>query len=368
MYTFGAAAGANELLEAIKDFLTVSGWTIDAWADDNSTYRNPIVAPPTSGKRLHVHRDDAYGQTMYFNLRSAYGHAAFQNSDKVGTYTGKYSFELHGIGINGSTGAYSAGQPWDTQSGYPQCDNGASMGTCAWVVGPANYWIVENGDTVIVVVEDATDKYSWIAFGSLDKTGAGTYTGGQFISGTSSSYDPWYRYQDQGGIGTGQFLDSETSTLTTWINVAESSCNAIYLNGPDGIAGWVGSSQKMGDGGNSTTSQAVSLVTSGVPASPTNPDFNEYRLSRVSGLACEGAPNNLSSVTIMLPIYFFSLHAANAQLRLLGNVVGIRQIAMNAIANESEFTLGGDTWKCFPARSRTCSYPYAIPGFAILIS
>ena len=361
-YAFGSAANANELLDAVRLFLIDNGWTVNSWTDDNTTYRTPAVTPPSSGKRLHVSKTDAYGQTMYFNLRSAYGHAVFGNSDDTSLYAGKYGFELHGIGINGSTG-YDAGQPWDIQPGYCAWSEGQSYGGCLYSSGVVNYWINQIGDTVNIIVEDGLDRYSYISFGSVNKAGAGLYAGGQFYSASFNSFQPWQCVYDTSYRGVSYHFsykgNSSTETTTDY------STSAIYIVGLDGITGWISPSRFMGG----VYISPASVLCLGFSAVSPNTSYTyNARFGRLSGIAIQGSPNNLASVSPMFPIYAFSLHRTNVVLRMLGSVDGIRHLAMDSISTKSTFTFGGDTWKCFTARSRNVAFPLGIPGFAILIS
>ena len=363
-YSTNTAAEANDLLDKIRAFLLAQGWTIDAFIDDNTTYRTPAAAY-TTGKRLHIRKTDADGQTMYFNLRSAKGHAVFENSDDTTLADGKYEFELHGIGINGSTGAYSGAAAWDKQSGYTQCDNTASYGACLWCEGTVDYWINQVGDSVNIIVEDATGKFSYVSFGSLKKDGAGEYDGGMFFSGSFCSYQPWFQYNWNSQEGYAGLFSQLFSTPMT-VLYGSMATGVIYVDGLDSITNWIANTEEGGDIYNEGSDQTIASVFSG--CSPAFLGISDERLMNLSALATMGGPNNLASITPMYSIYAFALHIVNKQLRFLGSVEGIRQISMDAIDNKEEFTLGGDTWKCFPARGRDCTHPWGIPGFAILIS
>lgn len=158
-YVTGTASDSTALLEALCTWLVAQGWTQDSLATDGA------------GKRAHLHKS-----SVYVNMRSAINEAPWPNLSGTAFY---------GIALYLGTG-YSGAAGWAAQAGGPVKSGGsdlvgASMKLTNGAV-TAYHFFDDGADNITVVVERAGGLYTHMGFGvTLDKTGAGTWTGGAYF-------------------------------------------------------------------------------------------------------------------------------------------------------------------------------------------
>jgi len=352
-YQTGTSTGPADLLDKLRLFLIDNGWTVNKWEDDDTKYPTPSGAGlDGDGKRLHVQKTATDATVMYFNLRSTIRGIPFGNRDTTATlYSGKFRAEVTGLCIYGSTG-YDTGLAWDLQPGGTLNGSSLSCGVCMTELSttaiPA-YYFFQDGDTVIVVVEYTAGKFQWFAFGCLEKQGV--YTGGQFFTGSLSSYDPTYQILSAG--------TTMTMFMTIAFDIGYQGNGAVYID-VDSLSGWRWSGLQ---GNTSTGNYAKTILLQGLLAnqsisakatSSSNVSFN--------GLFYTRTPNWFNGLAPLATCFVF-LKRASANLSLLGWPKSIRLVNITNYNSGDELTFGSDTWKIFPEHSKSDADPTI--GFAV---
>lgn len=322
--------GPDDLLDKIRLALITEGWTVNLWADDNSTYYSWTGLVGT-GKRLHVQKVAAGGPTMYFNFRSVNRGVIFSGSySSSQQYGGKYYSEVTGLGLNGSTG-YDVGEEWDDQPGH---QTNSSAQTCGAVITelsltaiPAAYLFCD-GDTCVLCVEYQSGKFQWLAWGCLEKNG--TYTGGQFFFGSLGFYWPSYQL----------LYGSTTQTMFLCKYVESYSNGGVYLD-VDSQPGW------RGPGTNTLFPSYLEMPgTAPNDSSPSHTYFNTLVTHWMTR-----SPNFYNAVAPLAPAYILCLRAS-ANYCLLGQLKSLRIINPQYYDPGASLTLGSDTWRIFPGHSK----------------
>lgn len=345
IYQSGTYTDMHDLLGTVKTFLQTNGWTINKWELDEQGYRSWEGLDYTGAMRLHIQKTASDSTVMYFNFKSVKRGVIFEDyKDYTSSINERYYSEIRGIGINGSTG-YSAGNSWDKQPGYPVSKGTSkSIGACITEVpvsGTNNYYIFHYTDSCVIVTQIGANRFMYLAFGLLEKSGV--YTEGQFYAGSVESYQPsyqyWYESSNRRNVWRAAFLGN---VVDGYSNV--DSTFAIYLN-IDGSAAW----RHNGQEGNGDTLVVNSLQTgvqvpysgiggSGYPRYTVN--LNEFIYSR--------SPNHFNGVSILAPAYIF-VKRATERYTYIGRPEGVRVINRSLYNSGAEFSIGTDTWKVFPA-------------------
>lgn len=144
-YDTGSYTTMESLIEAIRIFVGLNGWSQAAYSSDGT------------GRRLHIHRN---GQ--YINIRSAVAEAPF---------SGANSRTITGLGINGSTG--NGGGNWDAQAGAGNMSGFGGMVPDLYNSGSHTYHLFapDNGDQIFLFVGSGDftgrldDQFRQMAFG-----------------------------------------------------------------------------------------------------------------------------------------------------------------------------------------------------------
>jgi hypothetical protein len=347
-YSTGTSTGPDDLLDKLRLFLIGTGWSVNKWDDDNTTYVawSGLIG---TGKRLHVQRTATDGTVMYFNLRSVNRGVIFGNYyNSTLKVSGKYYSEITGIGINGSTG-YGGALAWDLQTGGPTNGSGASVGACITEISVSTipaYYFFETGDTVVVVVEYETNKFQFITFGCLEKSG--TYTGGQFYFASQCSYYATYRMLAD--------LDySERLVFLANLSLSQYGAGAVYHNA-DSVAGW----RFLGAAGNSTSGYAGFIQ--GPAIGPYQSPTGAYSIC-LGAYAYTRSPNELNALAVLGQALLMTKRA-DGKFSFIGYPTGIRLCNVEFYAPAEELTIGSDIWKVFPAHTKEaeCTNPHF--GFA----
>jgi len=351
-YQSGVYTSAHNLLGIIKSSLEADGWTINSWTSDESGYESWSGLDYAGAMRLHVKKQAGDGTWMHFNLKSVSRGVIFGDYyDNETMQNDRYYSEIRGIGINGSTG-YDGGEKWDEQPGYP-VSKGTSKSTGACVTelpvdSGLSYHIFHYTDLCVVVVEIAANRYMYLAFGLLTKSGA--YTGGQFYSGSlevyRASYNYWYAWSS--GVRREEwrsaFLGNAVASFAAGYAVNRSTL-AVYLE-VDGSNAWRHNAKE----GNDDTSTIANLQTGvQVPYSRTDDEdkYPRYAIN-FNELIYDRSPNHFNGASILAPVYIF-VRRATKRYTYLGLPEGIRVINRSPYNSEDEFSIGDDTWKVFPA-------------------
>jgi hypothetical protein len=352
-YSTGTSTGPHDLLDKLRLFLIADGWSVNMWADDDSTYESGWSGINGDGKRLHVQKvPDSGGPTMYFNFKASIRGIIFDDYYPTGVQVGgKYYSEITGIGLYGSTG-YDGGENFDNQPGHPtngssQCW-GAAITELSTTAIPA-YYFFSDSNTVVVCIEYASGKYQWFAFGLLEKEGQ--YSGGQFFFGSLSSaqasYDLLYNTPNGPGIG---FM-SHYYTSAVW-----RGHGGVYVV-MDSQAGW----RASGHEGSETTGLQETLLLPGFPPSEAV-DSYAYK-NTFNSVFFDRSPNFYNSLAPFVPIYIFGKRSDN-NYSLLGIPQSIRMVNPQYYDPAEEVVLGSDTWMIFPQHDKDNDID-ARQGFAV---
>ena len=330
-YQSGTSTGPNDLLDKIRTFLLADGWAVNLWADIGA------------GKRLHVQKTASDSTVMYFNFRSAIAETG--NTLITEDNTGGANGTVTGIIINGSTG-YDVGQVWHKQPGYPQnIDSsnysfGCVMSPMSITAIPA-YYIFSVGDAVHIVVEVTGGKFQFMSFGLLYKQG--TFTGGQFFSGSWNSYAP-YGDWSLSWYGPRYFTFNVGSSYGTL-------SGGVYLD-VDSVADW-----RCADAG--ATREIIFPCVAGQSAN------KEYSQTGLCSMFWSKAPNAYNAMSAMVPIYTLAKRSDN-NYSLLGWPEGVRFLNVTNYSPGQEITYGAETWKVFHADSGNFTPLNMYCGFAFL--
>jgi hypothetical protein len=310
-YETGTSTGPNNLLDKLRLFLLGDGWTVNGWTTVGLGYR------------LHVQKEISTAEgDMYFNFRSALterGATITEDNDQYDS-----DGDVTGFVINGSTG-YNAGNDWDKQPGYALNidQTNKSFGN---VITPMSttaipsYYFFSVGDSVHVAVEITSGLFQFISFGCLSKQG--TYTGGQYFTGSFSSWQPNLRFLSSsypdcyfsanrsGDVKGAVYVDADSTQ--DW-RIAQAAA------APEIIFPCVGPSR-----GSATTSQ-TGMVS----------HFWAY------------SPNFYNNIPAFAPLPIL-LERSDGNYTLLGEPEGIRFCNMLNYSPGDLIEYGGDDWLVFP--------------------
>jgi hypothetical protein len=325
-YETGTATDQHNLLDKVRTFLVANGWTQNGWADDGT------------GKRLHVSKGG-----LYFNFRSAVNERVFPYA----YYSSSGYAYVTGIALCGSTG-YDGGEAWDEQPGGPIFNyNSCTWGVCAKDISgavPAYHLFTLGANSVCLVVEYQSGKFQYLVWGELDKSEAGTYTGGQFVAGSRSAAAASYGGLGPTGIFGYQGYPDDTAMLAVRMDI-------------DSIT------EYWWPGGNYVTryGNATRLVRANGLSGALEPESaSQYGLEAP---LIRATPNAFNGLTPLFPIPIIAERASD-KWSYIGRVPNTRMLNMTNYSAGDEVTFGSDTWKVFPQHSKTDTYPEA--GLAIL--
>lgn len=347
IYQSGTYSSMHNLLGTIKTFLESNGWTVNKWELDEQGYWSRTGIDYTGAMRLHIQKTASDSTVMYFNFKSVTRGIIFgDNLDATSQSNGRYYSEIRGIGINGSTG-YSATEKWDEQPGYPVSQGTSkSVGSCITEVpvgASRNYYIFSHADSCTIVVQIDDNRFVYLAFGLLTKSGV--YTGGQFYAGSIETYQPSYIYWY---LSANRRIPWRSAFLANGLdgnNYFESTF-AVYID-VDGSASW----KHNGQEGSGDTSLDADLQIGVQPVYARTDDSvstNRRYAVNLNEFVYDRSPNHFNGVSILAPVYIF-VTRATGRYTYIGMPKGIRIINRSPYDSGDEFSLGSDTWKVFPA-------------------
>jgi hypothetical protein len=331
----GTSTGPNDLIDKLRVACIAESFTIDDFSAVGAGYR------------LHVHKTLG-GEVSYFNFRSAIaetGTTLITEDNGAGV-----NGTVTGLIMNGSTG-YDAGALWHKQTGYPQNINlsnksfGVVMSPMSTSAIPAYYFFF-NGDSVHIVVEITAGKFQFMSFGMLVKQGA--YTGGQYFTGSLSSWYPYYDYNNESGSVPRYFtVNYDTSRYRQH--------GAVYINA-DSVTSW----RCAGSSYSSTESAQISF-----------PCIDgRGGTSAKTGLASIfywKSPSAYNAMAAMCPIYTV-LRRSDGNYSLIGYPEGVRFLNVTNYDPAEEINYGDETWMVFHADSLSSTPLNMYCGFAFLKS
>ncbi len=337
-YQTGSSTSPDDLLDKLRLWLIDMGWTVNKWETDNTKY-NAWTGLVGTGKRLHVQKTASTGDVMYFNFRSVnrghvigcYDTSSYLMSNQL------YPGELTGIAMYGSTG-YNGSNNWESQPGAPQTTDNKTFGVCIHGLSLSSipsYHFFQNGDCYAMVVEYTTGKFQQLIFGTLLKQG--TYTGGQFYSGSLPTYHP-----------ASSLLNASDAHLTLSIRDISGSYGngCVYLQA-DSASRWRSSGGRGYYENDSLHIRFNRICSCGSVITGSNynswPSFDEIFYNR--------GPNAYNTVAPMCPIYVEAKRASGT-FSLVGVPEGVRSLNILNYSNAQELTFGSETWMVFAAHDK----------------
>jgi hypothetical protein len=371
----GTATSFDALLDNICAFLVTNGWTQNA----------KTSAGENTGQKAHLQKTGTHG-TIYVNFKS---HIKDTTTNIFNGATGVlavYYDLIDGIAMNLSTG-YSAGESrWNYQPGVYQSGNQTSYPHNGVAIqGEGNiptYWIFQQSspEFVCIFVEFALGFYTAMMFGELDKTGAGSYTGGQFFAGCQNYYapvsyyggvSPYAGYPDPDSIyrlvqNPFTYYDRFTNlnNITNLIHSFGCQLNPSLHGGRNGWLGPVNNGtsfctyQGPGDWAGVVTSAGVGNVAT----YEGQPSYNIV----LEGSSFRRSANAANLVTELLPVHFFWQRSLNNQdtsspeLTFLGTIPNLYLINMRDLQPKQTFTYGTDDFIALPFNQKISPFQYDI--------
>jgi len=367
-YQTGTAISFDALLDNLVTFLTTNGWTQNA----------KTSVGEATGQKAHLQKAGSFG-TIYLNLKSFIGDTATNIwNGTTGIFNVSQWNLIDGLAMNLSKG-YNAGESrWSYQTNGVSSGNLTSVPrTGLYVGGNGNvptYWFFQRSspEYVCVFVEHTLGFYTMFCFGEVDKTGAGSYTGGQFYAGCTNQHaplsyyggtSPYYGWPDPYSfyrLVTHPF--QHYTAFYSVNNVTNNLHNMFFQLDPalhGGANGWLG---PMGNGTTNSTytgSGDWSTVVSSVGSISTS----QY-------LGCPGhdlqikdnimkrSANSSNLVTEFLPIQFFWQRAVNTsntstpEMTLLGTLPDTYLVNMRDLTPKQVLTFGSDTFIVLPINQK----------------
>ena len=305
----GAWTTQQNLVSTLRTFLLQlsTAWTIDNWEDDST----PIL--------------EAHVGNLYIQLEGDGTSIAVHQS----------------LGYDGSG---PGSEPDDSGNGglgtaNRQVEAIGDSGVNYWFYGP----LAGSEDFVYIVVEYATGFYRHFGFGNLIK--ANDYTGGEFAYGGC-----W----DQGATNIDLANSSSHSVLIDQGSGIAGQSATVHVEGltdePDVDTKW-GVVTLTTSAGNDGNGDPRWLLTGGVRGGP-YVAFAAIRASALDGLF----PG--------IPIKVWSRYTGSTPHRwtLLGTMPYARVVQMGLIDPQDTFSVGGETWRVFPAARKVYITPEGTSG------
>lgn len=309
-YEIGTALNPSDLLDKIRVFLIIQGWTVDAFT---------VEAP---GKRLHMHKG-----MFYLNAKSS------DDSSAPIWATGGATPQ---IGLNVGTG-YNPATSWRDQAGVvlntTNVPVGAAVGLPSGAIVGYRFDYDDTYKSMVIYVQATTGVWRWIGFGeSLIKAGA--WTGGAWIASSANYYFSTYT---QGPGHNNQLSAYPFGAHQDYYNVA-----LVYIRADVDayVSKWVSCSPVDGTGKAGSTN----VPGGGAPISGNVPSL--------VGLI-DRARNSLNSLSVLLPVQLFAVRDAGG-LSLLGTLPNVYATNITGMVPGQSYQQGVDWFTPFPGDVATC--------------
>lgn len=336
-YYTGTAANADDIVLAIQNAATDSGWTLDRQA--------ALGTGNAEGRETLLHKGDIYVQ-----LRSMVS--------TLGAWTSRQLWQRGpAVFVTGATG-YNSGAAWNAQPGTSWVNPNTS--DQAVLIGPAptaatgtawahlsfpcpyRIFTFSDPDVVLMIVRATATVYQWIMFGRIEKFG--TWTGGQFVAasnnggqaGSGGNYPSSPIYSPSGnnrGRSYAPFHD-----MSTGYNPGQTPENGVNSQVYMDIPGDTGASATYKWTWNSRQNPYSSSV------------FYRAVLgaNSLSDPVNSRSPNAFNQVAAMSPFMLMSQRDSEPNWTIIGRLAHVRQIPIDNFNPEDTFSLGPDKWIVFP--------------------
>ena len=307
----------SDLITALVNFAVTNGWTQDELV--------------TASGKAAIHKD---GQYISFGWATS-SPTCFGIFQATG-YTGGNVPGTH----PGSDGSYYSGGT-NTSWRYGRHVELFSNG-----VFDAYYFFTDaTGSYIHGVVEYQTGRYQHFGFGVLDKLG--TWTGGQYAYGFNNVGSFQGSSFLMNGVANTTFSGSGEYGRQAPTMVCTGIANTVYTSSY--CASTASSTQSDYEGSNNH--DYAGNVRGTILA-----DLSEGIMSR--GLAYYSASLDTAYIPL-IPVHLWYRNVRSTltinELTYLGKMKDVRVIQMANLNDEQEISVGGDTWKVFPARYRSLS-------------
>lgn len=310
-----AIATMDGVLSALTTFLSgLTGWTL-----------HTNLGTPTVGSAAGGHVTIASNGTTMVGLRSTTtgpGANVLMLFSGLGAYSSGIEGSLNGDdGIGSIYTTINVTSPANLIRGFQA------------MVGPfPNLYMFSNasGDYVHVVLEWSVGKFRHMAFGKTSQFGTWPGGNGSYFAGS---------YWSQSGLGGNGQINFPNSTfhMLPFDNGTSNSGPFLdwTLNYSNGTDNWIGPDEAIF--GAVQHRQGRGSVRGGA-----NRMFKNIQESLFTGLIPLG-PIVLGAV---------KLSDSPTTIRFVGQVPDMRTVNIDHLAPAAEFTIGSDTWKCFPLASK----------------
>lgn len=298
-YETGAATSQGDLLDKLNTFVSAHGWTTDVF--------------DLANRKLAIHKGTVFGQLQGDGVAVTGSIAVYHSLSSSG----------FGTGTDDSGNGQSGAGPYTTGRRINHIGNGPFTA----------YHFFVDGSYCHVALEYSAGLFRHFAFGKLDKVG--DWTGGEY--GAATFWDLTATGLDYNGH----------NVLFDWANTSDVSLAAtVHM---ENLGADFQTTEKFGVVLNIATTIGTSPGTDrgGLGRLPCIGGWRDGFYQSALGWI-EANPNN--GYVPMFPLQVWRTRRATTpqQWMLLGHVPDIRFVNINYINPGDEFTVGGDTWKCFP--------------------
>lgn len=299
-YQTGTATSQEDFLSKLFTFATANGWTQDQFS--------------SGSKEAAMHRNSIY---VSFRWDATVG-----GGISIHQALGYVGGESPGDHTNDSGNGKKTGTPINTERRVDRIGNGPFT----------NHWFFSDSVYLYAVLEYAPGLYRHVAFGELEKYG--TWTGGEFAFG-HTWWDNDVGRDDPRSTAHSLPFDA-ASTLT---QNEQGTIHAESLPDEGGSSKWA-------------VCGGFNLTLVGTDGD-SNDRVNVFGGARSGPLTVSlswipANPNNGYVPLIPIPVFYHRETSPDKEWRLLGYAPGLRVINIRNIQPQEEFTVGSDTWKCFP--------------------
>lgn len=309
-HLYGSATSPSDLLDQIRAFLVLQGWTVDSFVTE---------AP---GKRLHMHKGG-----FYFNAKSADTAAILWDSSESNATATQISF-------NCGTG-YTSANPWANQPGVPMAGvnpRGAMMTLPPGAIVDFHFFYDDTYKELIVYVQRSAGIWRYLAFGeSMVKAGA--WTGGMWLFASAN----WYRGVSAAYAGGNGSVQCYPMVAHQYIGNAPFSLGFVRADVDAFTGKWIsiGADEGQGKGG----ATPVIGYAGGVPNA----------IPWMNGLASHGA-NALNGLNDLFPLQIFAARDASpGGYSLLGSIPNVYLADITGLAVGAAYGLGANQYYPFPS-------------------
>jgi hypothetical protein len=307
-YQTGTASSMEDLMNLLNTFAVAQGWTSNVMS--------------TTDDWMALNNGSVFVQFRWDNTNAI---AMFHSTGFINTSTapGNHTND-DGCGTVDATAPYNA-----TISSGRRI---SGMGNGPYTA----YHFFTNGTTqyIHVVLEYSPGLYRHFSFGTIDKIG--TWTGGQYAVGMSLGANPGLVNNAQHAI-----LWSGTDGGTTTADANE--CGSIRVESfpnQTGSMRWMLFTTQTSALGNDRGGNArISGLGGCFGSNPWLSGFGFFRASLLNGFV----------PLIPIPVWWRNITPTPNQYMLLGFAPDVYHIQMANLTPGQEFTIGGDTFKVFPA-------------------